>query len=43
MTPKGDMIRAHSYKDRVAKNESEGRDSDHGVNMGLFNSKNKQG
>lgn len=37
MTPKGDMNRAHSYKDKVAKNEQEGRDPDHGVNMGLFN------
>lgn len=37
MTPKGDMNRAHSYKDRLQKNSAEGRDSDHGVNMGLFN------
>lgn len=37
MTPKGDLNRAHSYKDRVAKNEEEGRDPDQGVNMGLFN------
>src|SRR5690606_1789874 len=37
MTPKGDLNRAHSYKDKVAKNAEEGRDPDHGVNMGLFN------
>lgn len=36
MTPKGDMNRAHSYKDRVQKNKDEKRDQDHGVNMGLF-------
>ncbi len=36
MTPKGDMNRAHSYKDRVQKNIEEKRDQDHGVNMGLF-------
>ncbi len=36
MTPKGDMNRAHSYKDRVQKNEEEKRDPDHGVNMGLY-------
>lgn len=36
MTPKGDMNRAHSYKDRVQKNEEEKRDLDFGVNMGLF-------
>ncbi|MAZ47718.1 MAG: tryptophan--tRNA ligase [Halobacteriovoraceae bacterium] len=36
MTPKGDMNRAHSYKDRVQKNNDEGRDADHGVNMGLY-------
>ncbi|MBD66683.1 MAG: tryptophan--tRNA ligase [Halobacteriovoraceae bacterium] len=36
MTPKGDLNRAHSYKDRVQKNQQEGRDLDHGVNMGLF-------
>ena len=35
-TPKGDMNRAHSYKDKIAKNQEEGRDQDHGVNMGLF-------
>ena len=36
MTPKGDMNRAHSYKDRVQKNNDEGRDQDHGVNIGLY-------
>lgn len=36
MTPKGDMNRAHSYKDKVQKNEEEKRDADFGVNMGLF-------
>jgi tryptophanyl-tRNA synthetase len=36
MTPKGDMNRAHSYKDRVQKNNEEKRDPDYGVNMGLF-------
>lgn len=36
MTPKGDMNRAHSYKDRLQKNEEQGREPDHGVNMGLY-------
>ncbi len=36
MTPKGDMNRAHSYKDRVQKNSEEKRDQDHGVNIGLY-------
>ena len=36
MTPKGDMNRAHSYKDRLQKNQQEKRDADHGVNMGLY-------
>lgn len=36
MTPKGDLNRAHSYKDRLQKNADEGRDPDHGVNMGLY-------
>jgi tryptophanyl-tRNA synthetase len=36
MTPKGDMNRAHSYKDQVQKNLDAGRDPDQGVNMGLF-------
>jgi len=36
MTPKGDMNRAHSYKDRVQKNNDAGKDPDFGVNMGLF-------
>ncbi len=37
MTPKGDMNRAHSYKDKVQKNLEAKRDADKGVNMGLFN------
>ena len=37
MTPKGDMNRAHSYKDKVQKNEEAGKDLDFGVNMGLYN------
>jgi tryptophanyl-tRNA synthetase len=36
MTPKGDLNRAHSYKDKVQKNIEAQKDSDHGVNMGLF-------
>jgi tryptophanyl-tRNA synthetase len=36
MTPKGDMNRAHSYKDRVQKNAQADKDQDYGVNMGLF-------
>jgi tryptophanyl-tRNA synthetase len=36
MTPKGDLNRAHSYKDKVQKNQEQGRDPDYGVNMGLF-------
>ncbi|MCT4643157.1 MAG: tryptophan--tRNA ligase [Bacteriovoracaceae bacterium] len=36
MTPKGDMNRAHSYKDCVAKNTDAGKDPDQGVNVGLF-------
>lgn len=36
MTPKGDMNRAHSYKDKVQKNEENKKDPDFGVNMGLF-------
>jgi tryptophanyl-tRNA synthetase len=37
MTPKGDMNRAHSYKDCVQKNQAADKDLDAGVNMGLFN------
>lgn len=37
MTPKGDMNRAHSYKDKVQKNSENGKDTDFGVNMGLYN------
>lgn len=36
MTPKGDLNRAHSYKDKVQKNIEAQKDQDHGVNMGLF-------
>lgn len=36
MTPKGDMNRAHSYKDKVQKNIADEKDQDQGVNMGLF-------
>lgn len=36
LTPKGDMNRAHSYKDKVQKNQEQSRDQDYGVNMGLF-------
>ncbi len=36
MTPKGDMNRAHSYKDKVQKNQEANKDTDFGVNMGLF-------
>jgi tryptophanyl-tRNA synthetase len=36
MTPKGDMNRAHSYKDKIQSNAEVKRDPDHGVNMGLF-------
>jgi len=36
MTPKGDLNRAHSYKDKVQKNEESKKDPDFGVNMGLF-------
>lgn len=36
MTPKGDMNRAHSYKDCVQKNIEAKKDPDLGVNMGLF-------
>jgi tryptophanyl-tRNA synthetase len=37
MTPKGDMNRAHSYKDKVQKNADAGKDPDQGINMGLYN------
>lgn len=37
LTPKGDLNRAHSYKDCVQKNIQKDEDPDHGVNMGLFN------
>jgi len=35
-TPKGFMNRAHSYKDKVAKNQAEGIDEDSNINMGLY-------
>lgn len=37
LTSKGDMNRAHSYKDRVAKNLEKGNDPDKDINMGLYN------
>ena len=33
---KGLMNRAHAYKALSAENESKGRDTDHGINMGLY-------
>lgn len=35
-TPKGLMNRAHAYKAVSAENESSGKDTDAGINMGLF-------
>ncbi|MCM8536687.1 MAG: tryptophan--tRNA ligase [Lentisphaeraceae bacterium] len=35
-TAKGLMNRAHAYKDKKQKNEDAGKDSDFGVNMGLY-------
>lgn len=35
-TAKGLMNRAHSYKDKIAKNEAAGKDKDFEVNMGLY-------
>ncbi len=37
VTPKGLMDRAHAYKAVVQANEEIGKDSDDGVNMGLYN------
>ena len=37
LTPKGLMNRAHAYKAQVEKNEECDLDSDHNVNMGLYN------
>lgn len=37
VTPKGLMNRAHAYKAMVEQNEKENKDTDFGVNMGLFN------
>ena len=37
VTPKGLMDRAHAYKAVVQENETAGKDSDEGVNMGLYN------
>ena len=37
ITPKGLMNRAHAYKAIVENNLSEGKESDDGVNMGLYN------
>jgi tryptophanyl-tRNA synthetase len=36
VTSKGTLNRAHAYKALVAANAAAGRDTDHGVNMGLF-------
>lgn len=36
VTPKGLMDRSHAYKAAADKNREEGRDPDHGVNMGLY-------
>jgi len=36
MVPKGDLNRAHSYKDKVQKNAEANKDPDFGINMGLF-------
>ncbi len=36
VTPKGLMNRAHSYKDKIAKNTTAGLDIDANVNMGLY-------
>lgn len=36
VTSKGLMNRSHAYKAVVAENEENGRDTDYGVNMGLF-------
>jgi tryptophanyl-tRNA synthetase len=36
VTSKGTLNRAHAYKAAVAANAAAGRDTDHGVNMGLF-------
>ena len=36
LTSKGTLNRAHAYKALVAANAAAGRDTDHGVNVGLF-------
>ncbi|HWT23903.1 MAG TPA: tryptophan--tRNA ligase [Solirubrobacteraceae bacterium] len=36
VTSKGTLNRAHAYKALVAANAAAGRDTDHGINMGLF-------
>lgn len=35
-TAKGHMNRATAYKDRIAKNNANGKDQDHEINMGLY-------
>lgn len=35
-TPKGLMNRGHAYKSRVEENTTVGRDSDHGISLGLY-------
>jgi tryptophanyl-tRNA synthetase len=37
VTPKGWMNKAHAYKAAVDVNNAEGRDTDDGINMGLYN------
>ena len=36
VTSKGTLNRAHAYKALVAANTAAGRDTDHGINMGVF-------
>ena len=35
-TAKGHMNRAHAYKDKSSKNQADGKDTDFGINMGLY-------
>ena len=37
VTPKGLMNRAHAYKAKVDQNKQENQDTDHNINMGLYN------
>jgi tryptophanyl-tRNA synthetase len=36
LAAKGLLNRAHAYKDKVAQNETDGEDPDHGITMGLY-------